>query len=562
MNNHFSHTDLSFVPPTSWKIFATENRTQAFKMRVDCEDCALNFPTKSLYIKHIKSKQCQKTKRVSPVTFSSGQPANKRPRIEIVPVRQSASSSPQLAVLQSQIAQLGQQKQKQVVKAIPISQLSDKQKETLKRISQVNPRSGRASAVSMSRPIVGRVTPVETIEVVTLASEEGNKPRRRTPYTRTSQRVNITKKICFEKGRDQEELSDLPIITEFRSDGSIAADEEDRDPIAILSDLDGKEESTTIGCLKIKSLAKAFQNIANVSPEMSSSPDVVLTKEKPLTPVRATPKENCPYCRKIFSKSGISQHIDFKHKVKCERCDSRYLKEDLGEHLEKEHKTPCLYCEQRLFREESEGHLEEKHKEKCQKCEKRILNTEMQTHILNVHEVERCSECAERFETTSELEDHIISVHLTEQCDECVSKFRTEQELLDHKISIHPSEFCDECEAVFGRNSELEEHKEKVHPKPTKFMNFNGGMFMMMVKDDDDLEEEDESETKESDSEEKERVEKERALLREQEEVWCFLRETLLDLADDVVKKAMTGTVLFALRFESEEENITSDDDY
>ena len=86
---------------------------------------------------------------------------------------------------------------------------------------------------------------------------------------------------------------------------------------------------------------------------------------------------------------------------------------------------------------------------------------------------------------------------------------------------------------------------------------------MMMVKDDDDdLEDEDESETKESDSAEKERVEKERALLREQEEVRCFLRGTLLELADDVVKKAMTGTVLFALRFESEEENITSDDDY
>ena len=535
-------------------------------MRVDCEDCALNFPTKSLYIKHIKAKQCQKTKRVSPVSVSFGQPASKRPRIEIVPVRQSASSSPQLTVLQSQISQRGQQKQKQVVKAIPISQLSDKQKETLKRLSQGNPRSGRAS--------VGRVTQtqVEDIEVVSLASQESRdrvvtKSRRRAPYTRTSHRLNITKSSNLEKNQDQEELSDLPVITEFQgSDEPIAAGEEETDPIAIFSDLESKEDSTTIGSLKIKSLARAFQNIANVSAERSSSPVAVLSREKPITPSRATPKENCPYCRKIFSKSGISQHIEFKHKVKCERCDSRYLKEDLAEHIEKEHKTPCLYCDLRLFSEEIEVHLEEEHKGTCQKCERRILNTEMQSHILNVHEVEGCPECVARFETKSDLEDHVSSIHLTEQCEDCVSRFRTPQELLDHKISHHPSEFCDECEAVFGRNSELEEHKEKVHPKPTKFMNFNGGMFMMMmIKDDEDdnIEAEDESDTKDSDSEEKERVEKERVLLQEQEEVRYFLRETLLELADNVVKTAMTGTVLFALRFDqSEEEYISSDDDY
>ena len=527
-------------------------------MLVDCEDCALNFPTKSLYIKHIKSKQCQKTKRVSPVAVSYGQPASKRPRIEIVPVRQSASSSPKLTLLQPQISQPGQQKPKQVLKAISISQLSAGQKDTLKRISQGNTRAARVPVVSRQR--VGA-----SIEVVTLGSEESSKYKRRSPYTRTAQRLYVTKPSIAEKAREQEELSDLPIITEFKaSDEVIAADEEDTDPIAILSDFDRKEESTTIGCLRIKSLARAFQNIPNVSTEMSSSCPTVLTEEKAIIPSRATPKENCPHCRKIFSKSGISQHIDFKHKVKCGRCDSRYLEEDLRSHIETEHKTPCLYCEQRLFREESESHVEAEHKEKCQKCERRILNTEMQTHISNVHEVEKCSECAARFETKSDLEDHISSVHLTEQCEDCASKFRSEQELLDHKIAIHPSEFCDECEAVFGRSSELEEHKEKVHPNPTKFLNFNGGMFMMMIKDDDDeLEEEDDSNTKESDSEERERVEKESALLREQEEVRYFLRETLLELADDVVKTAMTGTVLFALRVDqSEEKNITCDDDY
>ena len=87
---------------------------------------------------------------------------------------------------------------------------------------------------------------------------------------------------------------------------------------------------------------------------------------------------------------------------------------------------------------------------------------------------------------------------------------------------------------------------------------------MMMIKDDeDDLEEErEQSDRRESDSEEKERIEKERALLREQEEVRNFLRETLLELSDNVVKTAMTGTVLFALRFDPSEEEIISSDDF
>merc|ERR1712059_202055 len=60
-------------------------------------------------------------------------------------------------------------------------------------------------------------------------------------------------------------------------------------------------------------------------------------------------------------------------------------------------------------------------------------------------------------------------------------------ELKDHVKIVHETEDCD---AFFNSIDDLEKHKEKVHPNPNTFMNFNGGMFMMM-RVSDDLEDED-----------------------------------------------------------------------
>ena len=153
------------------------------------------------------------------------------------------------------------------------------------------------------------------------------------------------------------------------------------------------------------------------------------------------------------------------------------------------------------------------------------------------------------------------SDHLTEVCAECDGRFRTELDLEDHMATDHPSEVCEECEAVFGRVSELEDHKVKVHPNPKKFLNFNGGMFMMMIKDDEEDTENETIEAMDDDSEDREKLEK--ALLREKEELENSIREILVEVADDIVKTAMTGTVLFALRIDhTEDDEMYTDDDY
>ena len=79
-------------------------------VRVDCDDCSMNFQTKKLYIKHIKSKECSKSKRAATGSPTSSIHTEKRPRLEIIP--QSNYSPSQIAALQSQISQLSQ-KQKE-----------------------------------------------------------------------------------------------------------------------------------------------------------------------------------------------------------------------------------------------------------------------------------------------------------------------------------------------------------------------------------------------------------------------------------------------------------------
>ena len=523
-------------------------------MRMDCEGCTSSFPTKKLYIKHIKSKECLKNKR--PVTFSGPQQASKRARIEVMPVSQSGK----LTILQSQISQLTRrqkdqlqlqlvEKQKQVLQTVPVSQLSNKQKVSLKRISTSNSvtTEGRSDKAPLMR--------VEKIKVVTLGDRQVTQTRRR-----TYQRVNSTKPVSIQANKGlRDEDSDLPVITEFHfSDEPIAAEETEGDPIAVSSDSGCKNESIMVGSLKIKNIARAFQNIANISTERSSS--VFAEQVKP-SPKTATPKVNCQYCRKIFSKSGISQHIDYKHKTKCKFCESRHFEEELAAHIEQKHKVKCQYCEQRIFEGEREEHEEKEHREQCTKCQEKLLKTEIQDHILKVHERERCNECPARFESKDLLEDHMNSDHLTEVCAECDGRFRTELDLEDHMATDHPSEMCEECEAVFGRVSELEDHKVKVHPNPKKFLNFNGGMFMMMIKDDEEDTENETIEAMDDDSEDKEKLEK--ALLREKEELENSIREILVEVADDIVKTAMTGTVLFALRIDhTEDDEMYTDDDY
>ena len=62
-----------------------------------------------------------------------------------------------------------------------------------------------------------------------------------------------------------------------------------------------------IGHIKVRTFAKAFLKFSNVIKEVEA-----ITSSGP----RATVKERCPVCKKIFSKSGLEGHIEAKHWIR------------------------------------------------------------------------------------------------------------------------------------------------------------------------------------------------------------------------------------------------------
>ena len=509
-------------------------------MRVDCDDCSLNFQTKKLYIKHLKSKECTKKKRTKSPIAGSGQPS-KKPRLEIIP--QSNYSPTQITQIQSQISQLTQKQKEQLQQ-----QLSQKHKQVLQSI----PLSG--NQLPTSRVIISKngerkevVTVGSTLSVTPISAP--NKSRR--TYSRNTATVM---EVRIEDVKD-----DLPLVTEFTfSNEPIAAVEDDDVTIVSTPNPIDEGEPVSYGSIKIKAIAKAFINIANVIPPSSNlvvgtkTPIVTLEEtiadavsDKSVTPT-ATPKETCPHCRKIFSKSGISQHIEYKHKTICEHCDQRLLSDEVEAHVDREHKSECKYCMKRFLKLELSNHISV-HMDDCKKCKQRFPKSEIDQHVRNIHEKEACPDCPQRFDTKELLENHNYEEHLVEHCEECPKRFKEVEELVDHSITVHPKEQCDECDLVFGLKKDLDEHKDKDH---SKIMKFNGGMFMMMLSQEDDEmevdEEEDGQDTMEREMMEREELEEER-----QKQIHETMTNIVRDLADDIVKNAMTGTILFALRIDN-----------
>lgn len=584
--------------------------------RVDCDDCSMNFQTKKLYIQHLKSKKCTKSKHASP---GQAAPAAKKPRLEGQAQTQSAMnesllkvglpqqsnssqySQKQMEVLQSQITQLSQkqkellqaqitQKQRQVLQAIPYNQLSEKQKEILKRLSgksspsptppltPTTASSSKQSAAAASPTFVKiRPTAAQTAAAASQAKEnqvEQNikKGRRKNVYNKipelkNGQIVKIQNPSVTHKA--SEPVSEEPIIKDFVfSDEPIAADDIEiageavsmvaptefvttdelddavksiaRNPLELPTEVDesapaASKATDNIGTtLKIKSIANVFQDISNI-----------------VSPT-ATPKETCSYCKKIFSKASLQQHIESKHRTKCGHCDLRFLEEEMAAHI-KEHMAPCDVCKTNMIKEDIEYHIDSLHKQACKFCQSKILKSELEAHIRNIHEPEGCDECDSRFETKALLKEHVDKMHLVEVCEECADRFRTEEEMEKHAVEVHPKEYCeeDECDAVFSTVALLDEHKEKAHPNPNKFVSFNGGMFMMMMQVDEEEEEEEEKEESDEDEDSNNRIkeleEAERATTYE------FFKQLIIDTADNVVKTAMTGKILFALRFNDDE---------
>lgn len=297
------------------------------------------------------------------------------------------------------------------------------------------------------------------------------------------------------------------------------------------------KSATKVGSLKIKTIANAFQEVSNI-----------------VSPT-ATPKETCPHCKKIFSKAGIQQHIESKHKIQCGYCEQRFLQEDMNVHIQ-DHMVPCDICKDIVVKETIDQHIDTVHKEKCSFCQVKFLKAELKDHVLKIHEPEGCGDCESRFETKDLLKVHVDSAHLVEKCEECTSRFKTDEELESHVLKVHPKEYCDddECDAVFGTLALLDEHKEKVHPNPNKFVSFNGGMFMMMMQVEVDEEEVEKEELVNDDVDASERnKEIEEAKKAEEAATYDYFEQLVIDTAHNVVKNAMTGKILFALRFNEDE---------
>jgi len=513
-------------------------------------------------------------------------------------------SQKQMDVLQSQITQLSQkqkellqaqitQKQRQVLQAIPYNQLSEKQKEILKRLSASKPGSSSATLPIVATPVLIRPNPGQIQTAVTLQPKDSQigqaikKGRRKNVYNKIPELKNgqivrlpnsaiITKAPPPTKPIDSE-----PVIKEFVfSDEPIAAEDNieiDGDPITMVAPTEfvatevelavnsiaqnplevsigpetilsstaetAAKNVSKIGSLKIKGIANAFQEISNI-----------------VAPT-ATPKETCPHCKKIFSKAGILQHIETKHMSKCDHCDLKFLQEELLVHVQNVHMAPCTICKEIFVKDLLEKHVEAVHKQECTKCKVKYFKTEINDHIRTIHEPEGCDDCESRFETKDLLKMHVDTVHLIEKCEECTSGFKTTEQLDTHVEEVHPKEYCDEddCDAVFGTVALLDAHKEKIHPNPNKFVSFNGGMFMMMMVQDDKDEEE------EKDDSDVEEVDNSEDLLKEAEAekaaVYEFLEQLLLETADNIVKTAMTGQILFAVRFNEEEENVEENEE-
>ena len=236
-------------------------------MRVDCEDCSLNFQTKKLYIKHIKSKECSKSKRKTPSPTFPGQ-ASKKPRIEIIPQSQTNYSSSQISSLQSQISQLSQkqkeqlqvqlaQKQKQVLQTIPYSQLSDKQRSTLKRLTP--PQTSATKLIITKNPGDARDVVNLSSGVTVVQTSTRTQARGRRSYTRTSDAQSVL------RGQDSPE-DDLPVVSDFKfSDEPIALDDSDVQSMSKETVAKGDDvASVSYGPIKVRGIGRAFLDISNV----------------------------------------------------------------------------------------------------------------------------------------------------------------------------------------------------------------------------------------------------------------------------------------------------------
>ncbi|XP_077295512.1 uncharacterized protein LOC143917797 isoform X2 [Arctopsyche grandis] len=198
------------------------------------------------------------------------------------------------------------------------------------------------------------------------------------------------------------------------------------------------------------------------------------------------PNHICHVCGKAFVfKKGFLFHVNShsdKSMKTCKICKKSY--EGLGKlqlHMRSHsdlHLHRCPQCPERFttflmkVKHLIDIHNDEPNKYKCKLCPKRFLMAGyLARHIRKDHLQERkieCSECHERFYSTSELKGHMLkhtgvkSFH----CDKCTKSYARRKTLKEH-MKIHnniKNYVCMICSRAFTQKCTLKGHM-KVHGK-------------------------------------------------------------------------------------------------
>jgi len=453
--------------------------------KVDCEDCFEKFTSKKLYINHVKSKSCPRTKaknRQRAIGQSHQENGAKRVRLEGDPLAlvpqvvggtgtfgppvqgelQGAShfaSPSRVAELQGQIKNLSEEqkralqeqitrKQRQVLQAIPYNQLSSKQKEILAKLS----KETITPAISSFSPSTNSATRYVTLKAGQVLSADVAPP--------VKPSIQIVRKV----------VSPLPQVIQITADDkfseeNIAAEVEVKSPSPVRT-----------GPIKVKAFAKAFLKFANVIKEVEASAT---------SGPRATVKESCPVCKKIFSKSGLEGHIEAKHWISCSKCDKRFPVDQLEAHMKKDHelpRVPCASCGKVVFSQVLSQHMDIFHTKECEICNQKIADADFKTHLKDCQEGETW--VFGEGDVEHNKEDRMVVTS-----GECVPLSEAEK---NYSPILCNEEACDE---VFATEQEMKQHKDKNHSGANKFLSFGGGMFMMMMVVDDAKDEGAEKET-------------------------------------------------------------------
>ena len=221
-------------------------------------------------------------------------------------------SEEQKRALQEQITR----KQRQVLQAIPYNQLSAKQKEILAKLSKDTTSSSTSSNQGSDATNSSRFVTLKAGQVVTPEALQLVKPS-----------IQIVRKVVPQPVQVIQVTADAKF-----SEENIAAEIEQKAPSPLKT-----------GPLRVKAFAKSLLKFANVIKEAEASVGAG---------PRATVKESCPICKKIFSKSGLEGHIEAKHWISCSKCDKRFPVEQLEVHMKRDHelpRVPCTVCGKVVF---------------------------------------------------------------------------------------------------------------------------------------------------------------------------------------------------------------------